>query len=285
MKAFEALLTTCCVTNSAHMITDLIKLPSLVLAVILYGVTLMLLCRGIFGHAVINKKQLASISLSASGLHLTGALLIIFSGHSVDFSLFASGSLIFAVTGAIITFSSLKKPVHALELFIVPISMGLIIASLVFQPTKLTELSPGVAVHVVLSILAYGLITIATASALVMSYASYQLKHKHIHSLGSLMPPLETIEKMLFEMILAGELFLTASIVSGVLFHVDFFAQHLIHKTFFSLLSWTIFAVLLAGHHFFGWRGNKAMKLTVSGFITLLLAYVGSKFVIEMILA
>ncbi|MEQ9023512.1 MAG: cytochrome c biogenesis protein CcsA, partial [Pseudomonadales bacterium] len=143
---------------------------------------------------------------------------------------------------------------------------------------------PGVSAHVVLSILAYGLITIATASALVMSYASYQLKHKHIHALGSLMPPLETIEKMLFEMILAGELFLTASIITGILFHEDFFAQHLIHKTFFSMLSWLIFAVLLVGHHVFGWRGTKAMKLTVSGFITLLLAYVGSKFVIEMIL-
>ena len=266
------------------MITDLIKLPALALAIILYGVILVLLYRGVFGHASISKRQLAFISLSASGLHLIGALLQMFSHSSADFSLFTSGSLIFAVTGAIVTFSSLKKPVHALELIIVPISMGLIIASLVFQPTKLTELSAGESTHVVLSILAYGLITIATASALVMSYASYQLKHKHINALGSLMPPLETIEKMLFEMILAGELFLTASIITGVLFHEDFFAQHLIHKTFFSLLSWLIFAVLLVGHHVFGWRGTKAMKLTVSGFITLLLAYVGSKFVIEMIL-
>ena len=152
------------------MITDLIKLPSLVLAIILYGVTLVLLCRGIFGQTTIRKGTLVSISLFASGFHLIGALLIIFSGNTVDFSLFASGSLIFAVTGAMVTLSSLKKPVHALELIIVPISMGLIIASLVFQPTKLTELSPGVSVHVVLSILAYGLITIATASALVMSY-------------------------------------------------------------------------------------------------------------------
>ncbi|MEQ9567359.1 MAG: hypothetical protein RLN85_16350, partial [Pseudomonadales bacterium] len=147
------------------MITDLIKVPSLILAIILYGVTLALLCRGVFGHASISKKQLAFISLSASGLHLVGALLQMFSHSSADFSLFTSGSLIFAVTGAMITFSSLKKPVHALELFIVPISMGLIIASIVFKPTKLTELSPGVSAHVVLSILAYGLITIATASA------------------------------------------------------------------------------------------------------------------------
>ena len=278
------MLQTRCMTNSTHMITDLIKLPSLILAIILYGVTLVLLCRGIFGHASISKNQLASISFAASGLHLLGALLQMFSHTAVDFSLFTSGSLIFAVTGAMVTLSSLKKPVHALELFILPISIGLIIASLAFQPTKLSELSPGVSAHIVLSILAYGLITIATASALVMSYASYQLKHKHINALGSLMPPLETIEKMLFEMILAGELFLTASIISGVLFHEDFFAQHLIHKTFFSLLSWLIFAVLLIGHHIFGWRGAKAMKLTVFGFITLLLAYVGSKFVIEMIL-
>lgn len=267
------------------MIVDLIKLPALIIAFVLYGANLALLYRGVFGHARINKGKLAGVSVAAIGLHLVGVLLQMFPGTAVDFSLFTSGSLIFAVTGGIVTISSFKKPMHALELIIVPISMGLIVASMVFQPTKLTELSPGVSAHVVLSILAYGLITIATASALVMSYASYQLKHKHINALGSLMPPLETIEKMLFDMILAGEIFLSASIVSGILFHEDFFAQHLIHKTFFSLLSWLIFAVLLAGHHFFGWRGSKAMKWTLAGFITLLLAYVGSKFVIELILS
>lgn len=263
------------------MIITLIKL----LAALLYVVSLFMLWKGIFKRSPVDRKRLAQISYVASGLHLVGALLLIFANDQIDFSLFASGSLIFALTSLIVTISSIRKPVHALLLLIQPIAILLIVLSLAAEPTKLTSMSTGVALHVLFSILAYGVITIAAASALVMTYASYKLKHKQMSSIGSLMPPLETIEKLLFEMILAGEILLTASIISGFVFIEDFFGQQLPHKTFFSLLSWLIFAVLLCGHHYFGWRGSKAMKWTLAGFITLLLAYVGSKFVIELILA
>lgn len=262
------------------MIIALIKLS----AAIFYTVSLSILWKGVFNRYPVNRKRLALISLIASGLHLAGALLMVFSGELVNFSLFTSGSLIFAVTSLIITFSSFRKPVHALLFVIQPICIILIAISLLASPTKLTPISTGVSLHVLFSILAYGVITIATASALVLTYASYRLKHKQVGTLGPLMPPLETIDKLLFEMILAGEVLLTLSILSGFLFVQDFLGQHLSHKAFFSMLSWVIFAILLTGHHFLGWRGGRAMKLTIAGFIMLLLAYVGSKFVLELIL-
>lgn len=279
-QSTDSLRNAICVTNSTHMIIALIKLS----AAVLYVLCLCSLWKGVFNRRPVNRKRLAFISLIASTLHFIGALLLVLSEQLINFSLFTSGSLIFAVTSLIVTLSSIRKPVHALLLIIQPICLLLIAISLILEPTKVTSISMGTAMHILFSILAYGVITIAAASAIVMMYASYRLKHKQVGSMGSLMPPLETTEKLLFEMILAGEALLTMSILSGFAFIQDFFGQHLIHKTFFSLLSWIIFATLLAGHHFFGWRGARAMKLTIAGFIMLLLSYVGSKLVLELIL-
>ena len=188
------------------MIIALIKLA----AAILYIASLSLLWKGVFKRRPVNRKRLALISLIASGLHLAGALLLVFSDQLINFSLFTSGSLIFAVTSLIITLSSIRKPVHALLLVVQPICILLIATSLSFEPTKITSISSGTAIHILFSILAYGVITIAAASAVILMYASYKLKHKQVGSMGSLMPPLETTEKLLFEMILAGEALLTA---------------------------------------------------------------------------
>jgi ABC-type uncharacterized transport system permease subunit len=79
---------------------------------------------------------------------------------------------------------------------------------------------------------------------------------------------------------------LTLTLASGVLFSESLFGKALTfnHKTVFAFLSWIIFAYLLAGRHLRGWRGRKALRWTLAGFVALLLAYVGSRFVLEVIL-
>jgi len=79
---------------------------------------------------------------------------------------------------------------------------------------------------------------------------------------------------------------LTLTVVSGVFFSEQLFGKPLSfnHKTVFGIISWLIFGTLLAGHYFRGWRGRKAVRWTLAGFIALMLAYVGSKFVLEIIL-
>ena len=69
-----------------------------------------------------------------------------------------------------------------------------------------------------------------------------------------------------------------------MIFLEDIFAQHLVHKTVLSLVAWCIFAILLWGRHVLGWRGNTAVKLTLAGFVVLMLAFFGSKLVLEVIL-
>ena len=260
----------------------MITITTGIAATVLYLTSLGILASSVSSRRGLNQPVFITVNLLGGGLHLVTALLLTFRQDLVDFSLFSSGSLIFAVIQLIVTLSSVKKPVHTLLLVIQPLSAILLLLSLFTEPTKLTNLSSGVSLHVLFSILAYGVVTIAAACALALWYASYSLKHKKIGN--RLLPPLETADRLLFEMLLVGEILLSISIISGFLYIEDILGQKLSHKTFFSVLSWTIFAMLLAGHRFFGWRGTKAIKWTLSGFVALLIAYAGSKVVLELIL-
>jgi ABC-type uncharacterized transport system permease subunit len=100
------------------------------------------------------------------------------------------------------------------------------------------------------------------------------------------LPPLLTMERLLFRVILAGFAFLTLTVATGIVFSETLFGKVMKfdHKTVFAIASWFIFAALLAGRHFYGWRGRTALRWTLAGFVALLLAYVGSRFVLEVIL-
>ena len=92
------------------------------------------------------------------------------------------------------------------------------------------------------------------------------------------------MERVLFELVWSGVVLLTLSIISGLIFLDNMFAQHLVHKTVLSLGAWIIFTTLLVGRYRFGWRGMRAVRWTLGGCILLLLAYFGSKFVLEVLL-
>mgnify|MGYP001411258681 CR=1 FL=1 len=144
--------------------------------------------------------------------------------------------------------------------------------------------------HIAMAMLAYSLFTIAMLHALLMA-----LLERRLHPgtgagalqgpLGAL-PPLLTLERLLFRMIAAAFVLLTLTLATGVAFSESLFGQPLRfdHKTLFALLSWATFALLLAGRHWRGWRGRTALRWTLSGFVMLLLAYVGSRFVMEVLL-
>ena len=100
------------------------------------------------------------------------------------------------------------------------------------------------------------------------------------------LPPLLTMEQLLFRIIAAGFVLLTLTLASGILFSEALFGKPMsfTHKTVFGILSWIIFAALLAGRALYGWRGRVAMRWTLAGFLSLVLAYIGSKFVLEVLL-
>jgi ABC-type uncharacterized transport system permease subunit len=138
--------------------------------------------------------------------------------------------------------------------------------------------------HILVSLLAFSLLNIAALQALLLTCQDFQLHRKRSSWFLRSLPPLETMEALLFQMIGVGFFLLSLSLVSGFWFIEDLFAQHLAHKTVLSLLSWLVFGVLLWGRLSFGWRGRTAVRWTLAGFGVLLLAYFGSKLVLEIIL-
>ena len=151
--------------------------------------------------------------------------------------------------------------------------------------------------HIVLAMLAYSLFTIAILHALLMAVVERRLHGARKGTmapgepLGPLrgfasLPPLLTLEKLLFRLIGAGFVLLTATLVTGIIFSDSLFGRPLRfdHKSVFAVISWFTFAALLVGRHFYGWRGRTALRWTLAGFVLLLLAYIGSRFVLEVVL-
>ncbi len=145
---------------------------------------------------------------------------------------------------------------------------------------------PAFQLHLAVAFAAYALFTIAALHALLIALAE-----KHLHmavppSIVADLPPLLTLEKLLFRMIQAGFVLLTLTLASGILFSEEIFGKALPwnHKTVFGIASWLIYGALLLGRQIKGWRGRTAIHWTLAGFVSLLLAYVGVKFVLEVLL-
>lgn len=146
--------------------------------------------------------------------------------------------------------------------------------------------SPVFRLHFLMAMLAYSLFTLAALHAILMAVTEKRLHRGHMTPLFAGLPPLLTMEALLFRLIHIAFALLTLTLVSGIFFSEQIFGKPLPfnHKTVFAILSWLIFAALLYGRHRYGWRGRTALRWTLAGFAVLLLAYVGSRFVLEVIL-
>ncbi|WP_106479015.1 cytochrome C assembly family protein [Phytohalomonas tamaricis] len=198
--------------------------------------------------------------------------------------IFESASLICWLIAVLLIAVSFVKPVLSAAAALFPLA-ALSVLGVMGLPSNMTEshISPGVVVHILTSVLAYSLLAIASVQAILLAFQNQALKRHHTRGIVQVLPPLTTMERLLFELITVGMVLLTASIISGALFIHDMFAQHLAHKTVLSLLAWIIFGVLLWGRHYRGWRGSIAVRWTLGGIIVLFFAYFGSKFVLEFI--
>jgi len=146
--------------------------------------------------------------------------------------------------------------------------------------------SPVFRAHFLMAMLAYSLFTLAAMHALLMAFAENNLHKGRMSPLLAGLPPLLTMETLLFRLIHTAFLLLTLTLLSGIFFSETLFGKALSfnHKTIFAILSWLIFGALLLGRHLYGWRGRQALRWTLAGFVALMLTYVGYRFVLEVIL-
>jgi ABC-type uncharacterized transport system permease subunit len=140
------------------------------------------------------------------------------------------------------------------------------------------------AAHVVLAMGSAGLFAIAAVLVVLLALQDSALRAGSASGWHATLPPVESLERALFSVISIATATLTVAILLGLLFVTNLFAQHLVHKTVLAILAWAIFASLLIGRWRFGWRGRKAARYTIAGFVVLAVAYFGNKFVLETLL-
>jgi len=169
-----------------------------------------------------------------------------------------------------------------------PVALAAVLLQAAIQSRHVVTYGGGplFALHFAIAMLAYSLFIVATVHALIMLAEEKWLHRGLMPPLLSSLPPLLEMEALLFRILLAAFVLLTLTLVSGVFFSEQLFGKPFSanHKTVFGVLSWLIFGGLLAGHHFRGWRGRIAVGWTLVGFTMLMLAYVGSKAVLELVL-
>lgn len=185
-----------------------------------------------------------------------------------------------------------------LPVLLTGLALGVVVLPLVFpgQAFRLDQQAPLFVLHLVVGTLAYGTVFMASLQALLMAAAEHRLHPRRTERSSGLaamlaqghqgLPPLMVLERILFQVISVAFVLLLLTTLSGVFFSEEIFGRPLPldHKTVFSLVATVFFGLLLLGRWLWGWRGRLAIRLTLGGFILLLLSYVGSRFVMEVIL-
>lgn len=233
-----------------------------------------------------NRRLLALLVALALLLHGASLFAQLHATPGLTLDFFNAASLIAYAVILLTLLACLRIPVDNLLLVLLPLGCLTVLLAQFLPAGTLNPIdaAPGILAHILLSILAYGLLTMAVFQALLLLLQDHQLKHKHPSGLIKNFPPLQTMESLLFGFLWAGWGLLSLSLLSGWLFVDNLFAQHLAHKTLLSCFAWVVFAVLLWGRYQLGWRGHKAIRWTLAGFCLLMLAYFGSKLVREFIL-
>ena len=241
---------------------------------------------------------------------VTALMLAALVGHAIalGYSMFGIGGLRFGfahalsatllISGVLLWIEGFFVPLRGLYLLVAPIAALTVILPPFFHGISLASEGSSLALrlHLSVAILSYSILTVAALHALLMASVDHYLHQpsadpgRGLAGLFSRLPPLLALESLLFRQIAVGFVLLSATVASGALFSEELFGRALqfdhttAHKIVFALASWCVFGALLAGRAVFGWRGRTALRWTFVGFVMLLLAYVGSRFVVEVIL-
>ncbi len=226
------------------------------------------------------------LAFAALGLHAATIVMQSNLGHGLRINLALALSLMAWQAAALMWLALGRAPLQPLKRPICTLAAVAVLVSVLFggAGAEVRVSDWRIRLHVALSLLSIGVLTLGAVQAVLLA-AQDRYLHSHGHRLGdSRLPPLQTMESLLFSFVGAGFALLSLTLATGVVFVEDMFAQHLAHKTVLSSLAWLVLGVLLYGRWQHGWRGRTAVRWTLWGYGLLLLAYFGSKFVLETLL-
>jgi ABC-type uncharacterized transport system permease subunit len=260
-----------------------------VAAVILYLLTSAALTARLAGSLSSLRVSRAAVLVLGFGAVVLHALVLypeLMTGRGLNMGFFNAASLVALLMVTLLLVTALRQPVENLGIPVLPVAAATL-ALAFWNPgghEEITSTNWQLDLHILFSVVAYSLFALAAVQALLLHVQDRHLRNRRPGGFIRALPPLEVMERLLFQMITTGFALLSAALLTGMVFLEDIFAQHLMHKTVLSIISWIIFGVLLWGRRRFGWRGRTAIRWTLSGFAFLILAYFGSKMVLELIL-
>lgn len=232
-----------------------------------------------------GKGGILAVGFVAIALHVLLLYRGLFTAQGIDIGFFNAVSLLTWLIALLLLVTAINRPVENLGIAVLPLAALAIVMEQIFHTEHLIQPDRQMLdIHILISMLAYSMLTIAALQAALLAIQDKHLHEKHPGGFIRALPPLQTMESLLFQMIGLGFVMQSLSLISGMIFLEDMFAQHLVHKTFLSIVAWLVFAILLWGRWRYGWRGKTAIRWTLGGFISLLLAYLGSKLVLELLL-
>ena len=229
-----------------------------------------------------------SASLGMACLAVAAHAAVGFGTHSggIDLHFFAALSLVALLTATMTLIVNIARPVAGLGVIVFPLAAVLLaVDTWLAPPTHPADRDWQIQLHVVVALLGYAVLSVSALLGVLLAAQDRALRnHRLSAGFVRVLPPLTLTEALMFRLVGAGFVLLTLTLLSGVLFVENLFAQHLVHKTVLSIVAWLVFGTLLLGRWRFGWRGRRAVRLLLIGMVVLLLAFFGSKFVLELLL-
>lgn len=260
------------------------------LALALYLAAGVLLGRHLLrGQTATGGAKIGIFSLGLGAVVLHAALLYtgLWTDAGLNLALTPAFSLIAWVVATLYLVASLLRPVDNLGVLILPLTGLTLLIEWLWPGHMSLPLTSGVpAAHIIVSVLAYSLLCLAAVQSLMLLMQERHLHGKHPGGFMRALPPMQTMEGVMFQLIGLGFILLTLTVVSGLFFSEATFGRpfRLTHHIVLAVLAWVVYAILLVGRWRLGWRGRQAIHWTLGGFALLLLGYFGSKFVLEVIL-
>lgn len=225
-----------------------------------------------------SRQKLLTFGVLTAALHFLSFADQLIAENTIQFSFGLSLSLILWLSVVMLLITNINKSTENLGIFIFPLA-GLT-TLLAMDNSAQSALPIELGIHVLISISAYSTLGLAAAQAVLYSTQEKRFSKKQLSTLFKNLPPLQVMENTLIQLVMIGFVLLTFALLSGFFFMEDLFAQHLVHKTFFAILSWLVYGTFLLGHFRLGWRGQKAASYTIWAYVLLLLSYVGTEIIL-----
>ena len=208
--------------------------------------------------------------------------------EGLDLSFANALSMVAGITAIIAWATGLMRTLPIVATVVLPIAAAFSLLPMFGENPHLFPYAeaPWAAAHVAVALLAYSLFIVAAVQAIVLMWLEQRLHRGLAEANATELPPLLTLERFLFRLVGIGFLLLTLTVISGIFFSEEIFGKPLTfnHKTVFSILAWLVFGGLLLGRRQYGWRGRVALRWILTGTTLLFFAYLGSKFVLEVLL-